>query len=189
MNTPILNAPDLHPIPPTGNSTFSDYRADFSGYGKVYSLKTKMYLSHFPNNTGYVYVNLIDDNGKIINVALHKVIWSAKENKPLSYLKDKNLDIHHIDGFSFNNNPNNLTSLSRKDNLCEKITKQRMKSRNRKEIASEIISLRQQFEEEGYNLFDPEDFFNVARFISVTFNKPYRTVSEILKEKKFANVI
>ncbi|MED3511724.1 HNH endonuclease [Bacillus velezensis] len=189
MNTPISNFPDLHSIPPTGNSTFSGYRVDFSGYGRVYSLKTKMYLSHFPNNTGYVYVNLIDDNKKVINVALHKVIWSAKENMPLSYLKENNLDIHHIDGFTFNNNPANLTSLSRKDNLCEKITIQRKKLQNRLDTAKKIISLRQQFENEGYNMFDPEDFFNVARFISVTFNKSYRAVSEILKEKKYTNVI
>lgn len=188
--TPSLLSPlDLHPIPSTENSTFSNYRADFAGLGKIYSLRYKRHLSHFPNNTGYVYVNLIDDNGKTVNVALHKVIWSAKEKKPLSFLKENNLDVHHIDGFSFNNNPNNLTCLTRKENICEKLTKQRMKSKNRKESAREIISLRQEFEDEGYNLFDPEDFFNVARFISVTFNKPYKTVSEILKEKKYTNVI
>lgn len=82
---------------------FSDYIAD--SIGKIYSLKSNRYLSGWIGTGGYPCVVLTDDEGKLHQLKVHRVLAFA-------YLKNDDPDnkdqVNHIDGDKENNNISNL---------------------------------------------------------------------------------
>lgn len=97
-------------------------------YGNVYSLiqnnsRRKRILKQYPNEAGYMKVNLYDINGKCKKKYIHRLVADAFIPNPLN-----KPNINHLDCNVKNNNVNNLEWCTQKENIQYCIKMGRYKS-------------------------------------------------------------
>lgn len=93
-----------------------------SSYGNVMSLRQKKILKLSKYNTGYYFVNLIDDNKKY-STSLHRLMAHCFLGFNI-YLKNRTIVVDHIDNNKSNNNISNLQIVSNRHNsIKDKIPK------------------------------------------------------------------
>ena len=99
---------------------------DYSKYkifenGKIFSNTKNKFIAVNNKTNGYVYNNLILTNGKKESFGRHRVIWYYfNGNIPKGY------DIDHINGDKTDNRIENLRCVTRKENMNNPITKEKM---------------------------------------------------------------
>lgn len=91
---------------------------DFKKYeifedGRIWSYTRNKWLNPTPNKNGYYYIKLSDNDGKIKNYRLHRIIYEACSQAPIP----EEMDVNHIDEDKTNNHMSNLNLMTRQDNL------------------------------------------------------------------------
>ena len=81
--------------------------------GRIYSYKSKKFLKPITRKDGYQQVNLYDNDGKIKNYLLHRVVWESVTGEPIP----KGYEINHISEVRTENMITNLELLTHKENL------------------------------------------------------------------------
>lgn len=109
---------------------FRNY-TDYEVYedGRIYSYKRKKFLKPKTEKSGYQKVSLSDNEGKIKNYYIHRVVYESFSGEPIPY----DMQINHIDERKDNNMISNLELMSRKENIrwgtgIERSAKARAKS-------------------------------------------------------------
>lgn len=101
------------------NATNMEIFKDIKGYpgyqisskGRVWSIKSKRYLSPFVNNSGYLCINIIAANGKRKGELIHRLVALAFVPNPNGYP-----EVNHLDENKLNNEDTNLEWCTRKQN-------------------------------------------------------------------------
>ena len=88
---------------------YSNYEIDVER-GVIYNLKTKRFIGS-KNLKGYWQVKMTDDNGKVWNTKVHKVVWIAVNGEI-----PEGMQVNHIDENKDNNSISNLNLLTAKEN-------------------------------------------------------------------------
>jgi hypothetical protein len=76
----------LTPIP--SNRGFSNYLADTEN-GRIWSKKSNKFMKGTPNDNGYVYNTLIDDNGEAAGYGVHRLVMASVTGIPLEMFNDQ----------------------------------------------------------------------------------------------------
>lgn len=106
---------------------FPDYCA--TECGKIWSKKSKKFLSTKTKSKGYCKVNLYDGNGNAKNVRVHRMIWEAFNGEiPNGY------EINHKNEVRDDNRLSNLELVSHYDNLMYGSRKERHKESLKKVV-------------------------------------------------------
>ena len=86
-------------------SKFREYNNyDVFEDGRIYSYKSKKFLKPFTNKDGYKKVNLVDNEGKIKQYFVHRIVYEAFSGEPIQ----EGMQINHIDERKDNNMRSNL---------------------------------------------------------------------------------
>lgn len=88
---------------------YSDYEI-FPETGKVWSYKRNKYIGS-PNPKGYLIIGLIDNNGKVTNWKLHRLIWTVVNGKI-----PEGRQVNHINEDKSDNRICNLNLMTPKEN-------------------------------------------------------------------------
>lgn len=80
--------------------------------GKIWSEKSKKFLSTNTKSKGYCKVNLYDENGVMKNVRVHRIIWQA-----FNGIIPDGLEVNHKNSIREDNRLENLELLSHRENL------------------------------------------------------------------------
>ncbi|WP_026694097.1 HNH endonuclease [Peribacillus kribbensis] len=94
---------------------YSNYLADIEK-GHIYSKKLGKWLNSKPNDIGYVYNWLVDDQGESSPVGVHCAVMSAAIEFPISWWKAKNLQVDHRNRIKHDNCFANLKLVTKKKN-------------------------------------------------------------------------
>lgn len=91
---------------------------DFTKYevfedGRIWSYKSNKWLKPTPNKKGYYYIYLSDNEGKIKNYRLHRVIFEGVTGQPIP----EGMDVNHINEDKSDNRFENLNLMTRKENV------------------------------------------------------------------------
>lgn len=106
---------------------FPDYCA--TKCGKIWSKKSKKFLSTKSKSKGYCKVNLYDGNGNVKNVRVHRMIWEAFNGEiPNGY------EINHKNEVRDDNRLSNLELVSHYDNLMYGSRKEKHKESLKKVV-------------------------------------------------------
>lgn len=81
--------------------------------GTIYDKDRKSYLKNTPNQTGYVYVNMVNDIGKSERIAAHRVVYMAHTGESIP----KGFHVHHEDRVRTNNSISNLRLITHSENM------------------------------------------------------------------------
>lgn len=94
-------------------SKFREYNNyDVFEDGRIYSYKSKKFLKPFTNKDGYQKVNLVDNEGKIKQYFVHRIVYEAFSGEPIP----EGMQINHIDERKDNNIRSNLYLMTPKQN-------------------------------------------------------------------------
>jgi hypothetical protein len=90
---------------------------EIDAFGNVYSIvhnahRRKRILKQYPNENGYMKVNLYDINGKCKKKYIHRLVAEAFIHNP-----DNKPNVNHIDCNVKNNNVNNLEWCTQSENI------------------------------------------------------------------------
>lgn len=82
-----------------------------SNLGRIWSDRSQKYLALTPNNTGYIQVKMIANNGKRKNELVHRLVALTFIDNP-----DKKPEVNHIDRDITNNCVSNLEWVTKSEN-------------------------------------------------------------------------
>ena len=106
---------------------FPDYCA--TECGKIWSKKSKKFLSTKTKSKGYCKVNLYDGNGNVKNVRVHRIIWEAFNGEiPDGY------EINHKNEIRDDNKLSNLELVTHYDNLMYGSRKEKQRNSLKKVV-------------------------------------------------------
>lgn len=91
---------------------------DFKNYeifpdGRIWSYASNKWLKPSPNGKDYLQVKLSDNDGKMKNYYLHRIIYEAVTNQPIP----KEMEVNHINEIKTDNRFENLNLMTRKENV------------------------------------------------------------------------
>lgn len=89
---------------------FDNYQ--ISNLGRVWSERKQKIMSMFKQNSGYMQVNIVDNNGKSTRFLIHRLVALVWINNP-----DNKLYVNHIDGNKENNTVVNLEWVTNSENI------------------------------------------------------------------------
>ena len=81
--------------------------------GRIWSYKTKRFLKPILDKDGYQYVHLSDNECKIKNYYVHRIVWEAVTGEPIP----SNMQINHRNEIKTSNMITNLELVSPKQNI------------------------------------------------------------------------
>lgn len=91
---------------------------DFKKYevfpdGSIWSYARNKWMKPILNKKGYYYIKLSDNDDKIKNYRLHRVVYESVTGQPIP----EGLQVNHIDEDKTNNHISNLNLMTCKDNI------------------------------------------------------------------------
>ncbi|MBT2736150.1 hypothetical protein [Bacillus sp. ISL-7] len=173
----------LTPIP--AYRGFSNYLADTMS-GRIWSKKSNKFLACTPNDNGYVYVTLIDDNGKSNSYGVHRLIMASMSGIPIEQFKRGGIEVDHYpnEEEKHNNSISNLQMSSRKLQYRESIRAKMGKGKRLKEEqVCEILEQLQEWESDENNKLS--DFIHMA---AEAYGQGYRNLWNIVYGKTWKHL-
>ena len=127
----------LKPIP-----NFSRYQIDINT-GRIFDTKKDKWLKTKSNDIGYVYAGLVNDKGKREWHPIHRLVISTATEMELSFFKELNLEVDHLDKNRSNNAFINLALVTKKENH-----KNVRRVKGRRLAPEEVLMIKSEFEKE-----------------------------------------
>lgn len=173
----------LTPIP--AKRGFSNYLADTEN-GRIWNIKLGRFLNVNPNDNGYVYATLIDDNGERDSYGVHRLIMASVYGEPIEKFKRGGIEVDHFphEDQKWNNSRHNLQMSDRfgqyRETTREKMGKgKRLKEDQVKEILSDL----EEWKTDENNKIS--DFiWNTAEM----YNQGYRNIWNIVNGKSWKHL-
>lgn len=81
--------------------------------GTIYDKEREIYLKNTPNQTGYVYVNMVNDIGKPERLAAHRIVYMAHTGESIP----RGFHVHHDNRDRTNNSISNLRLITHSENM------------------------------------------------------------------------
>jgi hypothetical protein len=173
----------LIPIP--SSKGFSNYLADTEN-GRIFSKVSNKFLSTTPNDNGYVYNTLIDDNGKSHGFGVHRLIMASVSGIPIEMFKRGSIEVDHYphEEEKHNNSRYNLQISSRKMQYRESTRSKMGKGRrlNEEEVKAILEQLQQWKEDEDNKISD------FIWMIAEKYSQGYRNVWNIVYGKTWKHL-
>lgn len=174
----------LTPIPTVG-AGLSNYLVDTVN-GRVWSKKTKKWMTSKPNSNGYVYNTIIDDDGVAHSLGVHRIVMASHTGIPLEQFKRGLIEIDHLDEeLTHVNGISNLQMSTRKGQY-KPSTRARM-SKPRPRLGDEQVCeiLEQLAELRGAEGFKMSEFI---KQMCDAYGKHYRTMWSVCTGRSYRHL-
>lgn len=172
----------LTPIP--SEKGFNSYLADTIN-GRIWSKKSNKFLSATPNDNGYVYCTLVDDNGVGHSYGAHRLIMASYSGIPLEMFKRGGIEIDHIEeDLKHVNGIHNLQMSDRKGQYSKSVREKMGKGKRLKE--EEVCEILEQFEE--WKEDEDKKISTFIHMVSEAYDQTYRNVWNIVYGKSWKHL-
>lgn len=143
---------------------FRDYK-NYEIYpdGRIWSKSRNKWMKPRANKSGYLQVNLVDNNGKMKRYTVHKIVYEAVSGKPIP----KGYEINHISENKTENFFENLQLVTHKQNMNFGTCSKRIAKANSKKVGAykngELVMVFQSTKEAKNKGFEPSAVSSCCR--------------------------
>lgn len=175
---------DVVLTPIVSEKGFSNYLVDTIN-GRVWSKKTGKFLKGSPNDNGYVYNTIFDDEGNRYSFGVHRLVLCSFMCLPLELFKRGGLEVDHINSEEkWNNRIDNLQMSSRKMQYRE-TTRAKMGKGKRLKM-DEVCEILEQLDE--WKSDENNKLSDFIHMVAEAYGQTYRNIWNIVYGKSWKHL-
>ncbi|MEB9507243.1 hypothetical protein P4J13_25260 [Bacillus anthracis] len=171
----------LTPIP--SDRGFSNYLVDTIN-GRVWSKKRNKWLTNKPNDNGYIYNTLTDDNGMATSFGVHRVVIASYTGINIENFMRGKTEVDHIqEDLKHVNGIHNLQMTDRRGQYRESIRLKMGKGKRLEE--SEVCEILEQLQEWKA---DGKKLSTFIHMVAEAYEQTYRNIHNIVYRKSWRHL-
>ncbi|WP_332631996.1 hypothetical protein [Halalkalibacter flavus] len=185
VNNEMINNEEVVLTPIPANRGLSNYLSDTEN-GRIWNKKLGRFLQVNPNDNGYVYASLIDDNGVTVRVGVHRLIMASVSGIPLEFFKRGKIEVDHYPNEEerWNNSRHNLKMATRHSQYRDSTKAKMGKGKRLKE--SEVCEILEQLAE--WKEDENNKLSTFIHMVADSYDQTYRNAHNIVYGKSWTHL-